>query len=198
MLFTNNRANNSKTTIQKINLIPTIKPFPLPKEIIQKQQIVPIQNKEAPKLLWGPAIWYLFHTMAEKVKESSFKIIKNDLIANVKTICSNLPCPTCSTHATQYINKIDMNKIQTKEDFKYMFYIFHNSVNKRLGKPEFSLNELNEKYPKGNICEIITLFFKYFEDKHKSINMISNDMYTMRISKILRSWFTNNINHFNT
>jgi len=91
MIFTNNRANKSKSNTQKINFITTVQAFPLPKEIIQKQQIIPVQNKEGPKLLWGPAIWYLFHTMAEKVKESSFNIIRDDLIRVVRKVCSNLP-----------------------------------------------------------------------------------------------------------
>lgn len=196
MLFTNNRANNNKTSTQKINFITTIQALPLPKEIIQKQQIIPVQNKEGPKLLWGPAIWYLFHTMAEKVKESSFNIIRDDLIRVVRKVCSNLPCPSCTTHAVQYLNKVDMSKIQTKEDLKQMLYIFHNDVNKRTGKPEYSYNDLNQKYPKGKLREIITVFFRYFEDKHKSVHMLSNDMYTMRVSKELREWFTRNIHHF--
>lgn len=196
MIFTNNRANNRKNSSQKTNLITTVHALPLPKDILQKQHIVPVPVKEGPKLLWGPAIWYLFHTMTEKVHIGSFKVIRNDLISIIKKVCGNLPCPSCTMHAVQYLNKIDMNKIQSKDDLKQMLFIFHNDVNKRTGKPEYSYNDLNQKYPKGNLREIITVFFKYFEDKHKTVNMLSNDMYTMRVSKELREWFTANIHHF--
>ena len=79
-----------------------------------------------------------------------------------------------------------------------MLLNFHNEVNKRTGKPEFTLNELNEKYSKGNVSKIIPVFFKFFEDKHKSVHMLSNDMYTMRISRNIRKWLSANLHHFDT
>ena len=39
---------------------------------------------------WGPCTWYLFHTLAEKVKEESFPLIKDSLISLIIRICSNL------------------------------------------------------------------------------------------------------------
>ena len=45
---------------------------------------------------WGPCTWYLFHTLAEKVKEESFPLIKESLISLIIRICSNLPCPECA------------------------------------------------------------------------------------------------------
>ena len=76
MIFTNNRANNKKNSSQKSNIINTVYALPLPKDILLKQQIVHVPVKEGPKLLWGPAIWYLFHTMTEKVHVGSFKVIR--------------------------------------------------------------------------------------------------------------------------
>jgi hypothetical protein len=199
MIFTNIRATSKQSPSKSMNLVTNIKPLPLSlSNRVQKIQQLPSNNTVSPKLLWGPAIWYLFHGMAEKVKVDSFKNIRLDLLSNIQKVCGNLPCPTCSTHAVQYLKTVDMNKIQTKEDLKRMLYVFHNAVNKRTGKPEYSYTDLNTKYPTGNLRSIITVFFTYFEDKHKSVHMLSNDMYTMRISKDLRTWFTNNICHFDT
>ena len=35
---------------------------------------------------WGPCTWYLFHTLAEKVKNDSFLLVKDGLISIIKKI----------------------------------------------------------------------------------------------------------------
>ena len=132
----------------------------------------------------------------KKVITNSFILIKTDLISHIRLISSNLPCPNCSVHATQYLNGIDMNKITTKEDLKMMLYLFHENVNNRLRKPKFTYDDLNEKYKNANIPKILYNFFHYFEDKHKSVNMISNDMYVQRLSNNLKKWYSENLHHF--
>ena len=36
----------------------------------------------------------------------------------------------------------------------------------------------------------------YFEDKHKTVHMLSNDMFTQRVSRKIRQWILNNRQHF--
>jgi hypothetical protein len=67
------------------------------------------------------------------------------LIYIVKSICSTLPCPDCSKDATQVLNNTNFNNIRTKEDFKLFIFNFHNSVNKKLNKPNYDFSNL-EKY----------------------------------------------------
>ena len=193
MIFTNSRTINKKT-LPLTNVKP-IKPLPYTVEIKKIEVNEKVQNT-MPKSTWGPVIWYFFHTVAHKVKEREFITIRDALISNVIIICKNLPCPDCSQHASRYLAGIDMNKIQSKEDYKKMLFNFHNEVNKRLRKQIFTYDECIEKYEKGVLHLIITAFFKYFEDKHKSVHMLSNDMYTQRVSNNLRTWFTNNIHRF--
>lgn len=101
--------------------------------------------------VWGNNTWYLFHTIAHKIKESSFLEIKDDLIFIVKNICSNLPCPECSKDATEKLNKVNFNTINTKEDFKLLLFNFHNAINKKLNKQLFKFEDLDEKYKNANI-----------------------------------------------
>ena len=95
---------------------------------------------------WGPCTWYLFHTLAEKVKEETFPTLKNGLITIIKRICSNLPCPSCAEHARQKMESLNVNNIRSKHDLKLMLLSFHNDVNRRLNRPEFTEQQLNEKY----------------------------------------------------
>ena len=103
------------------------------KHIVRKEHITPTTAK----LVWGPPIWYFFHTIAHKIKESSYSFLKNDLFNHIILVCSNLPCPTCSKHASQYLESVESRKLQTKQDFKLMLFQFHNVVNKKLENKNF-------------------------------------------------------------
>jgi hypothetical protein len=196
MLFTNSRTSDNNR-FAKQNLIYNVKPLP----VKMTTSIAPIISNSnsitnTPKIEWGPVIWYFFHILAEKVNPDDFPIVRAKLLDTINVICMNLPCPTCSIHASKHISKLQFSTIRTKEDLKRMLLNFHNEVNKQTGKPEFSLIELNEKYSKGNLHNIIPLFFKFFQDKHKTVHMISNDMYIMRISATIRKWLSENLHYF--
>ena len=96
---------------------------------------------------WGPPTWYLFHTLAEKVIDSDFDKMKPELITMIKLICSNLPCPDCSHHATMMLNNSKLASIKNKDDLKQYMLWFHNQVNIKLTqKLEFQvLNILIKK-----------------------------------------------------
>jgi hypothetical protein len=148
------------------------------------------------KIKWGPPTWYLFHTLAEKVNEKSFAYIKNDLINNIISICKNLPCPKCATHASEYMSKVNVNSIRTKSDLKNMLFIFHNEVNSRIGTPQFSYEELNDKYSRSITINIIQTFFVFFQDKSFNVSSITNNMHRGRLIESLKNWFLQNIQHF--
>ena len=108
--------------------------------------------------IWGNTIWYLFHTIAHKIKEEEFLNSKKDLIFLINTICSNLPCPECSNDAINILNKVDLNKINTKQEFKIFLFNFHNHVNKKLEKQIFNEKDLDDKYSKANILSLYKNF----------------------------------------
>ena len=79
------------------------------------------------KSVWGPCVWYLFHTLAYKAVPEDFPKIKTELIQYIQRICSNLPCPECTQHATIYMtqNSRKIAAIQTKEQLQYFLIDFH-------------------------------------------------------------------------
>jgi len=165
------------------------------KPIKLEPEIIPIQN-DSKRIKWGPPTWFLFHTLAHKIKEDSFNKIKNDFLANIISICKNLPCPKCADHASEYINKININAINSKDDLKNMLFSFHNEVNQRTGSPQFSYAELNDKYSKAVTINIIQNFFIFFQDKTFNVSTITNSMHRGRLINVLKTWFTNNLIHF--
>ena len=116
MQFVNSRYNprakeiNSQHTVSMLPSVrknyyqtPVVKPQPV------QVQAVPQNNPN--KIRWGPPTWFLFHTLAHKIKDEHFSKIKTELLNNIIIICMNLPCPKCSEHATQYMKKINVNTI---------------------------------------------------------------------------------------
>ena len=126
------------------------------------------------KSIWGNTTWYLFHTLAHNIKETKFSSVKSDLIYVVKSVCSNLPCPECSDEAVVRLNRVDFDKIHSKEQFKLLLFNFHNQVNIKLGKPIYLINELDEKYATANIRVICDNFFKIYSRNTNIPQMMSH------------------------
>jgi len=172
---------------------------------ITKSNNVLIQNKisindnqplEDGRSRWGPSIWYLFHTLSFKIKEEEFSGICVELFDIIKVICKNLPCPSCAQHATEYMQKLNYNSIQSKNDFKMFFFNFHNYVNKRIEKPILSNEDFENKYGSANTLNIIKNFMQIFQYKSQSFNMIANDMQRQRQIDLMKVWFNNNVQKF--
>lgn len=115
------------------------------------------------KETWGNNIWYLFHSIAHKIREDKFEFHKKNIFFIIKTICNTLPCPDCSKDATLMLNRVDFNSIKTKNDLKMFLFNFHNAINNKLNKPKFCYDGLDSKYNNinfdalyNNICIIYT------------------------------------------
>lgn len=145
---------------------------------------------------WGPHIWKLFHVLAVKMKEESFQIIGKDLYFYIRRICSNLPCPDCSRHATFFLNKINPLLIRSKQELIVTLFIFHNSVNKRKDKP-IAPEAILLQYKNENIFDVYNNFIKVFNTNRNS-KLLADNLHRKFIIKEFKSWFLNNINHFIT
>lgn len=201
MIFTNKtRVTKTQKTPLEYLESPAMSFSSKYREMIAKSEaaVVPLAPVEPKKksMKWGEPTWFMFHTLAEKVKPEYFSMIREEFINIIVTICSNLPCPDCARHAKQYMNGVNFNTIRTKDDFRILFHRFHNEINAKKGFPIFPFDQLSEKYSKANTVNIIHYFMMHFEDKHKSLRMIADDLYRARICSQLRAWFSKNIGYF--
>ena len=198
MLFTNSRSipltnhTNPAAMFMQRRQIKTYSPQNTSSKTIPPPPPTPPKKK----MKWGQPTWFLFHALAQKVREEHFQKVRKELLDIIYTICTNLPCPDCASHATKYISAINFNRIQTKEQLKDMLFIFHNTVNERKGFPMFNRGDLDAKYAAANLVPIIQNFMVHFRDKHASIHMIANDMHRARLSNTLIQWFQNNLKYF--
>ena len=77
----------------------------------------------SPPEVWGPAVWILFHTLAEKASETNFNTFSLSLFTMIKFICKHLPCPYCAEDASRFLASVHIRNLTTKQDFKNMLYI---------------------------------------------------------------------------
>ena len=122
------------------------------------------------KKMWSRPTWFFFHGFAEKINEEFYR--KNYILCwnnIIKTICNNLPCPICKSHASKYISTVKHGEINTKERLKLYLFNFHNSVNRHLGYRKYNYNEL-EKYKRLHIIRTFNMMYvnltrQYYGDK---------------------------------
>ena len=143
---------------------------------------------------WGPATWYLIHTVCEKVDEEFYAKNRKQIITLLKGLCSNLPCGECSKHAQQEVKNLTYKNAPTKALLKSFFFQFHNNVNKRLRKPTFS------NYDMYKLTTLRKVFSYYNSQIKLSIirtNGFSNTMYMMKMNKALAKYIQDNWEGFN-
>jgi hypothetical protein len=118
-------------------------------------------EKHPPHLLWGTYTWILLHWMSEQIKDSYFHSEKDQLLIFIKDICNNLPCPNCREHAVQYLSRIPLSMVKTKEELKYYIYHFHNSVNMR-SKKQYEHHSILNKYKTINFKLLVDSWNHHF------------------------------------
>lgn len=115
--------------------------------------------------VWGPHIWTFLHCFCEKLSYNYFNLNRTEIINFVKTIMFNLPCPMCSNDTRIQFNKVNIEKMKTKEELKMLIFYYHNYVNKKLRKREVDIKIL-EQYKKYNIYKCYKNFLKVFIKKY--------------------------------
>lgn len=106
---------------------------------------------------WGNAVWYLFHTLAYKLKPE-YNSEAWVLFGHIISICHNLPCPDCQEHASKILSSVNGRQVSATKDALIQFlYTFHNTVNKRIKVPEFSKEGLT-MYARANTQKIVAHF----------------------------------------
>lgn len=202
---TNRRISTSGKSMFSLGTQASHQPYP-------QQPLHPQRQKEIGKLItqpeipatpnakpmkWGEPTWFLFHTLAEKVKEEEFPQFRMELLKTIYLICSALPCPECAKHASDYLNGINFNAIATKDDLKTLLYTFHNAVNARKKYAMFAREELSTKYAGANTLKIIQNFMVNFSpSQNKTFSLDVNKHYRQMVYGQLVIWFNENIHMF--
>ena len=144
---------------------------------------------------WGAITWKFLHTISEKIKEEEFQGQKSKLLDLIKKICSNLPCPECKQHAVQYMKRVNINNISTKEDLINILFNFHNEVNKNI-KKKIENKDILENYKENNTIEVLKTFIRIFSRPMINSRLMMESLNRNFLMKELLQYFKENIDKF--
>ena len=148
------------------------------------------------KSVWGPAVWYLFHTLSYKLNPLYFNEIKDQLLDNFISVCSNLPCPECAEHAKQELKHLDKTKITNKKELCMYFIYFHNKVNIRNKKKIFTFDDFVSKYNSSVTRNVVANFFIVRSKSDHNVKLMTNSFHKTTTLVEFRKWLNINASKF--
>jgi hypothetical protein len=144
-----------------------------------------------PPEVWGPPIWTFFHTLAYKLDNPKFQLLHGEAFSLIKQICTLLPCPDCSEHATAFLNKIKGNEINSPSKFVNLFYLFQKSVNARKKKALYNYSNLI-RYKYIPIGVAFNNFVKIYNTKG-NLNLINESFRRTILIQNIKKWLNENL-----
>jgi hypothetical protein len=130
------------TTAKKLGLVENFQNTNQEKKISSKDPAV-----------WGPHFWFTLHTSALYYPLEPSKIVMNAIKNRIMAIPYELPCDVCRPHALAFIEKHYDNLdtiVSSRENLGKFYLDFHNHVNRRYGKPEWTYEKLINFYSYKN------------------------------------------------
>jgi hypothetical protein len=132
--------------------------------------------------------------MAEKINEQSYHILYPQLFNQIQKICKFLPCPECSKDSSIFLAKIKLNTLKNKNEFKNLFYLFHNWVNAKKRKPLFNYSNM-AIYKNLTLVNVINKFISIYNTKG-NMKQLSESFQRQFVLKDFKRWITNNMRGF--
>ncbi|MDA9216371.1 Erv1/Alr family FAD-linked sulfhydryl oxidase [bacterium] len=148
------------------------------------------------KEIWGNLCWYLFHSSAYRLKEDRVDLIPKFINIFIN-ICHNLPCPDCREHSKKILSRVNFRQIKTKESLVNFLFEYHNIVNKKLKKTEYSRKQHDKLYQRSKLDNILKKWNRVIKmESHNQHDMMMSVSKNNMRNKVL-DFFKTNKNGFN-
>lgn len=149
------------------------------------------------KQVWGNATWYLFHTLAYKLKPEYEYEVK-ELYQQIVGICNNLPCPECKEHAVQLLNKVNTSIVTASKDNLINFlWDFHNKVNSKTKTSYFDKEQMLELYSKANTQKIVMHFINVMNVNLHNDKMMMLSFHIKLNNNVFKKYINTNYYKYN-
>ena len=128
--------------------------------------------------IWGPHYWFFLHTIAMSYPVHPNAVTKKKYYDFVQNIPLFIPVESMAGEFSKLLDQYPVQPyLDNKESFVRWMWFIHNKINKKLEKPEISLNDF---------------YIKYYEE-YKPINEKMSEYYKIRgkliYSSIIISFF---------
>lgn len=115
--------------------------------------------------IWGPHYWFFLHTIAMSYPLHPNAVTKKKYYDFVQNIPLFIPVESMAGEFSKLLDQYPVQPyLDNKESFIRWMWFIHNKINKKLEKPEISLNDF---------------YIKYYEE-YKPINEKMSEYYKIR------------------
>ena len=115
--------------------------------------------------IWGPHYWFFLHTLAMCYPKYPNAVTKKKYYDFVQNIPMFIPTEDISNYFSKLLDEYPVQPyLDNKESFIRWIWFIHNKINKKLEKPEITLDEF---------------YIKYYEE-YKSIDIKTAEYYKIR------------------
>jgi hypothetical protein len=115
--------------------------------------------------IWGPHYWFFLHTIAMSYPLHPNAVTKKKYYDFVQNIPLFIPVESMAGEFSKLLDQYPVQPyLDNKESFIRWMWFIHNKINKKLEKPQISLNDF---------------YIKYYEE-YKPINEKMNEYYKLR------------------
>jgi FAD-linked sulfhydryl oxidase len=101
--------------------------------------------RDIPKNIWAHKGWEWLHTVAINYPQKPTDLDARQTFRRIWNFIDNLPCEECRRHAASYTIQ-NIPNLTSTHTLQRWAWAFHNSVNKRIGNPQFSYESYRNKY----------------------------------------------------
>ena len=102
-------------------------------------------NISMPPSVWGPIFWHAMHIASLGYPVQPTEVDKAGMKAFFESLQTVIPCPVCREHYKQHLKEMPVDEARgSRGDLVFWVWTLHNSVNRMLDKPEYSLDAFIE------------------------------------------------------
>ena len=105
--------------------------------------------------LWGSSAWKFLHAVTFAYPESPTTHHRTAAVQLFKSLLHMLPCGECCTNYQNEFSEENITPhLKSRDSLSRWLVILHNNVNRRLGKPEMTYEQVEAVYPDDNTCDL--------------------------------------------
>ena len=96
---------------------------------------------------WGPHAWIFLHSLTFNYPKEPTEKDKQIYVSFFKSLENILPCEKCAYHYKRHLEEYPIEEaLETRETMVQWLISVHNEVNKELGKPLYTYDQVIEEY----------------------------------------------------
>ena len=170
-------AHNIVKPIKSVNrLNQTIYIHRSTRAVTQRERDIALNSKQVRKIVWGPILWNLLHTLGYYFKVNENDSYRREIGGHIWGIIGKLietvPCPSCKYHASSEYKHTTIPDLSDKTNsnfFELWAFNFHNKVNQRIRHPYYSYTTLQNAIYDTDLYQLVDEYYESIKSNKKRL-----------------------------